>query len=138
MEDNIRVAKRDWKPEELLEELKLELQFDSNDAASATARLLRETALPAAQSIAHLALYAGNERVRFQSAQFVVDRTLNMAFDHDLKLQQAQIALVGQVMHGVIRALGLKFGFDPDSPEVKQVAYEKILELASSTTEGNT
>jgi hypothetical protein len=133
--DSVKIPPKEWDPQALIEDLKFELAFDANNAASATARLLRETATPAAQSISHLAMYAGNEKVRLDAAKFIVDRTLQQALDHDLKMQQAQITLVGQVISTVIRSLGLRYGFDPDSPEVKQIAYEKILELAAVSGE---
>jgi hypothetical protein len=128
--DSPKVAKRNWNPEEQLDELMLEFQFDQGDAAATTARLLREHALVAAESIAHLSAHAGNERVRLQASVFIVERVLESRLDNDLKLQQSQIALIGQALTATIRGLGLRFDFDPDSPVVKSIAHEALSALA--------
>jgi hypothetical protein len=136
MPDTPRVAKKEWNPEAQLEDLMLESQFDAGDAAATTARLLREHALVAAESIAHLSAHAHNERVRLQAAQYIVERVLDSALDHDIVMQRAQIKLIGQAMQGVVRALGMRYQFDPDAPEVKMIAQETMLALAASTEKG--
>jgi len=128
--DAPRVPTRDWNPEKMINELMLESQFDGGDAAASASRLLREHALVAAQSIAHLAAYGHNERVRFQAASYIVDRVLGGRLEDDIKLQQAQIKLVGQTLSSVVRALGMKFNFDPDAQEVRVVTNEAIMAVS--------
>lgn len=134
MSDTPRVADKQWNPEAMLDELMLEAQYDGGDAAASVSRRLREHALVAAESIAHLASHAGNERVRFQASQYIVEKVLEGSFDADRRLEQAQIQLFGQALAMVVRSLGLKFNFDPDAPEVKTIAHETLLELASGGT----
>jgi len=131
--DEARVPEAIWNPREALQSLVFEAQMDGGDAAAATARILREHAILAVQSIAHLAAYAQTERVRLQASQYIVDRVLDEGLDADVKLQQQQVRMIGQALYAAVRALGLRFGFDPDAPEVRALAHETIITLASST-----
>lgn len=133
MPDEARVPEAIWNPREALQSLVFEAQMDGGDAAAATARILREHAILAVQSIAHLAAYAQTERVRLQASQYIVDRVLDEGLDADVKLQQQQVRMIGQALYAAVRALGLRFGFDPDAPEVRALAHETIITLASST-----
>lgn len=137
MEDTQIVAKREWNPEAQLEELMLEVKFDDGNAQASVARRLRQHAMTAAESIAHLAAYANNERVRLQAASYIVDRVLTDKLGHDLELQQEMIAMVGQALNGVVRQLGLRYDFDPDSTEVRTIAFEAMMALAGTDTEPN-
>src|ERR1700747_428235 len=133
MADHPRVSSKVWDPEAKLADLMLEAQVDDFDAAASVSRLLRENALVAAESIAHPSAHAHNERVRFQASQYIIDRVLGGGFEADLKLQQLQINLVGKALYSVVRALGLRFDFDPDDPVVKGIAQETMLMLAESS-----
>jgi hypothetical protein len=134
--DNVKVAPAVWNPKELISQLMLESQYDGGDSAATTARLLREHSLVAAESIAHLAAHAHNERVRMQAAQYIVDRVLNSALDHDLRLRQEQVAMVGQALASVVRGLGHRFDFDPESIEVKTLAHEALHAIAAKSGDG--
>lgn len=127
--DAQRVPKQEWKPREMLDELLLEAQFDGGDAAAATSRLLREHALAAASSIAHLAVYGGNERVRLMAAEYIVDKVLQGGLNEDVKLFQEQQQLVGQALFLVVKALGQHFGFDPQDPVVKGIAHKSLITI---------
>jgi hypothetical protein len=110
----------------------LEFTYDDGDSAAVVSRLLREHALIAAESVAHLSVHARNERVRMQAATYIIDKVLSGRLDADIKLAQAQVGIVGQALTGVVRALGLRFGFDPDDPAVKAVAQETLVSLAGT------
>ena len=107
-----------------------EAQMDGGDAGAATSRILREHAILAAQSIAHLAAYAQTERIRLQASQYIVDRVLGSGLDLDIRLQQEQTRIVGQALYAAVRALGLRYGFDPDDPAVRTLAHDTLLELS--------
>lgn len=130
MADETRVPNKDWDPEAALQSLAFEAQMEQGDAAAASARLLREHAIMATQSICHLAAFAVTERIRFEAARYVVDRVLESSLDHDVRLQRAQTKVVGQALYTVVRALGLQHGFDPDSQEVRELAHDAILTFA--------
>jgi hypothetical protein len=136
MADDVRVPNEAWDPKSALDSLVFEAQMDGGDAAAATARILREHSLLAAQSICHLAAYAQTERIRFEAARYVVEATLNTGLDQDIRLQQAQTKLVGQALYAAVRALGLRYGFDPDSSDVRELAHDTILTLAAHHLEG--
>lgn len=131
MTDEVRVPRERWDPKEALEGLVFEAQMDGGDAAASTSRLLREHALIAAQSICHLSAYASTERIRFEASRYVVDTVLASGLDADIRLQREQTKLVGQALYAAVRALGLRFGFDPDSAEVRGLAHETMVELAA-------
>jgi hypothetical protein len=131
MSDEARVPEPVWNPREALESLVFEAQMDGGDAAAATSRILREHAILAAQSIAHLAAYASTERVRLQASAYIVDRVLAQGLDADVRLANEQVKAIGQALYTAIRALGLRFGFDPDAPEVRELARESIITLTS-------
>jgi hypothetical protein len=132
MGDNARVANKSWDPEAQLNDLMLEMQFDDGNAAASSARMLREHALQAASSIAHLSAHAGNERVRMQASAYILDKVLNDSLDHDHRLHQELVTMVGSALASVVRALGVRYNFDPDSPEVKSIAHECMVALASA------
>jgi hypothetical protein len=136
MADEVKVPAEAWNPKAQLEGLMFEAQLDAGDAAAATARILREHALLAAQSICHLAAYAQTERVRLEAARYVVDATLKTGLDQDIRLQQSQTKLVGQALYAAVRALGLRYGFDPDASDVRELAHDTILTLAVQHLEG--
>jgi|SRR5215472_15025667 len=127
MPDVPRVPERDWSPREALQSLVFEAQMDDGNVVAATARVLREHALLAATSIAHLAAYSANDRVRLQAAEFIVEKTLDAQLDHDLQLQREQTRQVGHAMLQLIRTLGVRYGFDPDSPDIKVLAHEALV-----------
>ena len=130
-----RVADKTWDPEKLLPELLLEAQYDDYDCTSTASRILRENAITAAHSIAHLSAHAGSERIRLQASQYIVERTLEGKFDHDIKLHGEQIQILGSALAAVVRSLGLKYGFDPDDPEVKRVAHDTLLTLEAGSAD---
>lgn len=136
MPDETRVPSKEWDPEAALQSLAFEAQMESGDAAAASARLLREHAIMATQSICHLAAFAINERMRFEAARYVVDKVLESSLDHDIRLQRSQTKLVGQALYAAVRALGLRYGFDPDSSDVREVAHDTILALALEQEQG--
>jgi hypothetical protein len=115
--------------------LVFEAQLDGGDASAATSRILREHSLLAAQSIVHLAAYSQNDRIRFEASKFVVDRVLAQSLDADIRLQTEQTRLVGQALFAAVRALGLRYGFDPNSADVRELAHDTILTLAANTVE---
>jgi hypothetical protein len=131
--DNVRIARKDWNPEARLDSLMLEVQFEGGDSAGATARMLREHALIAAESIAHLSVHSRNETVRLKAATYIVDRVLASSVSHDIQIAKEQVTLVGQALAGVVRHLGMKYNFDPDSAEVRAIAHETMLQLAAAT-----
>lgn len=135
--DEPRVPAANWNPREALQSLVFEAQMDGGDAAAASARILREHAILAAQSICHLSAYAQTERIRLQASQYIVDRVLGSELDHDIRLQQEQARQVGAAMYSAIRALGLHFGFDPDDSHVREVAHDTLITLAASTDKGS-
>jgi len=71
-----------WNPETALDELtpgqrQLLTETDLSDAKQTgqmVDQIFREYACSSALSIVHIALYGGNERIRFQAAQYVVER----------------------------------------------------------------
>lgn len=130
MSDDVRVPEEQWDPRAALDSLVFEAQLDGGDAAAATSRILREHALIAAQSICHLAAYSQNDRIRFDASRYIVETTLVNGLDADVKLQQAQTKMVGQALFSTVRSLGLRYGFDPNSADVRQLARETLLELA--------
>jgi hypothetical protein len=134
MADDVKVPQETWNPRADLQQLVFESQLDGGDAAAASSRLLREHALLATQSICHLSAYSMVEKVRLEASKYIVDRVLSQSADHDVQIRQAQAQMVGQAMFMAIRSLGLRFGFDPDSPEVKALTREAITELV--VTEG--
>jgi hypothetical protein len=129
--DEARVPEERWNPRAALESLVFETQMDGGDAGAATSRILREHAVLAAQSIAHLAAYAQTERIRLQASQYIVDRVLGSGLDLDIRLQQEQTRQVGQALYSAVRALGLRYGFDPDDPHVRALAHDTLIELTA-------
>jgi hypothetical protein len=133
MGDVPRVAEQEWNPKERLADLMMEAKFDDGDAAASVARLLREHSLIAAESLCHLSAYACNERVRFQASTYILDRVLGGNAEHDIKLRTEAVSVVGQVLHGMVRNLGMHYGFDPNSIEVRTIAHDAILALAGKS-----
>jgi hypothetical protein len=133
--DDVRVPEQEWNPRAALDSLVFDNQMEGGDAAAATARILREHSLLAAQSICHLAAYAQTERVRLDAARYIVDTVLASGLDADIRLQAEQTKIVGQALYAAVRALGLRYGFDPNSPEVRSLARETILTLATGEEE---
>ena len=133
-QDSVRVPDREWDPKASLQRLMLESQLDAGDAVAAATRLLREHAVMAAQSIAHLSAYGESERVRLQASTWIIDRVLMSELDHDLQLKRDQVRVVGQALTSAIRALGLRYGFEHDSEEARQIAQEALLELAARSS----
>jgi len=131
MADEARVPEPQWNPREALDSLVFEAQLDGGDAGAATSRILREHAILAAQSICHLAAYAQTERIRLQASQYIVDRVLGAGLDLDIRLQTEQQRIVGQALYAAVRALGLRYGFDPDDPVVRTLAHDTILAIAT-------
>jgi hypothetical protein len=113
-----------------LDSLVFEAQLDGGDAAAATSRILREHALLAAQSICHLSAYSQNDRIRLDASRYIVDTTLEAGLDADIRLQREQTKIVGQALFSAVRALGLRYGFDPNAPDVRALAHDTLLELA--------
>lgn len=128
--DTPRVPTQEWNPQALLADLMLDSQFDNHDAAATVSRILREHGAVAAQSIAHLAVYAGNERVRLQAAQYIVDRTLTEGLDADIQLLQAQQALVGQALFATLRVLGLEYNFSIEDPRVRHLVNKTLISIS--------
>jgi hypothetical protein len=133
--DEPRVPEAHWNPREALQSLVFEVQMADGDAGAATSRILREHAVLAAQSICHLSAFAQAERVRLSASQYIVDRVLGSGLDLDIQLQQEQTKQVGQALYAAVRALGLRFGFNPDDPNVREVAHDALIELTSGTTD---
>jgi hypothetical protein len=129
--DTPRVPQERWNPKEALQGLVFEAQMDGGDAGAATSRILREHAILAAQSICHLSAYAQTERIRLQASQYIVDRVLGSELDLDLRLAREQARQVGQAMYATIRALGLRYNFDPESPEARAVAHDTLAQLVT-------
>jgi hypothetical protein len=77
-EDDKDVDDRSWIPDSALEGLKMEKQVlgDKISDIEFTRKLFRESAPLAAAAIVHLAVHSQNERIRFTSAQYVVERVL--------------------------------------------------------------
>jgi hypothetical protein len=129
--DAPRIAKKNWDPDSMLDEIMLESQYDQHDAAASVARRLREHGMIAAESMAHLATHAGNEKVRMDASKYIIEKVLTGGFDHDRRLEEAQKQIMGQAMYALVRALGLEFNFDPESTKVKAIAHETILAVAA-------
>jgi hypothetical protein len=100
---------------------------------AASARVLREHALLAAQAICDLAVYSESERIRYQAATYIVDRVLDSQVDHDLRLSSAQARQVGHAVQLMVRTLGMKYGFDYESPEVRTLATEALVAASHET-----
>jgi hypothetical protein len=66
---------------------------------------------------------------------YIIDRVLGGDADMDLKLAQEQAHMVGTAMYTVIRALGLKFNFDPTSPEVRELARKTLITVSEGGSE---
>jgi hypothetical protein len=131
MADEARVPEQKWNPKEQLQALVFESQMDNGDATASTARILREHAILAAQSIAHLSAYAQTERIRLAASQYIVDRVLGAGLDADIKLQHEQMRMVGQALYALIRGLGMRYGFDPEGPDARELARTTLLELST-------
>lgn len=80
---------KEWDPDTALNALTAERLLDDGDDVSAAERIFKENAVPAALSIAHLAVHSPNERIRLAAAQYVVDRNLGRIGDTD-PLKQAE------------------------------------------------
>jgi hypothetical protein len=128
--DTPRVPDQQWNPQQQLQELMLESQFDDHDAAATTARILREYGAVAAYSIGYLATYGGNERVRLQAATYIMDRIQNDGLDADIRLLQEQQKLVGQSLFAAIRALGQEFGFTTDDIKVRAIVHRTLISVS--------
>ena len=72
---------KEWDPDAALSNLAMEKSLDNGDDVVTAARVFRENAVPAAQSIVHLALYSGNESLRFRAAQYVIERNMGRVQD---------------------------------------------------------
>lgn len=127
MADTPRVPAKEWNPQEALQSLVFEQQMEDGNAVAATSKLLREHALLAASSIAHLAAYSSNDRVRLQAATFIVDKTLESELDADLRLAKEQAKQVGHALLMIVRTLALRYNFDPDAPEVRVLAHQALM-----------
>jgi len=77
MSDEPEVDDRSWIPDQAIEGLKMERQLgDKKSDIEFTRELFRQNAPAAASAIVHLAIHSQNERIRLQSAQYVVERVL--------------------------------------------------------------
>lgn len=82
MDDNKPVDEeiddRSWIADKAIEALNMERTFDDKPKSDIefTRDQFRKSAPHAAASIIHLALHSTNERIRLQSAQYVVERVL--------------------------------------------------------------
>jgi hypothetical protein len=78
MDDNSeQVDDRSWIPDEAIAALNMEKQMmPEKSDIERTREQFRQSAPAAAAALIHLALHSQNERIRFQSAQYVVERVL--------------------------------------------------------------
>jgi len=129
--DAPRIAKKQWDPDSMLEDITLESAVDQHDPAAAVSRRLREHAMIAAESMAHLATHAGNEKVRMDASKYIIEKVLAGGFDLDKRLEEAQMEIMTQAIAAVVRALGMKRNFDPEAIEIREVVHETILQVAA-------
>ena len=127
----VRVPNPEWDPQVALQSLVLESHFDDGDQVAATARLLREHALMAAQSVAQLSCYAESERVRMQASTYIIDKVMAAELNHDLNLKRDQVQVVGQALFAAVRALGLRHGFRHDDAATRAIVQDALLTLAA-------
>ena len=127
----VRVPNPEWDPQVALQSLVLESHFDDGDQVQATARLLREHALMAAQSVAQLSCYAESERVRMQASTYIIDKVMAAELNHDLNLKRDQVQVVGQALYAAVRALGLRHGFRHDDAATRSIVQDALLTLAA-------
>jgi hypothetical protein len=129
-QETVRVPDAHWNPQAALQDLVLESALDDHDQRAATSRILREHALISAASICHLAVHAQSERTRLQAAQFVVTNALHhsntYSNDYDVRLRQEQVQFIGNALSQAVRNLGLRYGFDPNDPQVRQITYSAL------------
>jgi hypothetical protein len=78
-------------------------------------------------------VYSESERIRYQAATYIVDRVLDSQVDHDLKLTAQQSRQVGHAVQLMVRTLGLKYGFDHESAEVRELATEALVAASHDT-----
>jgi hypothetical protein len=73
----------DWLPDEAVEALNSErtILHTSETNAQTARRIFQENAPGAAASIAHIALYGSNERLRLDAAKYISDRVLGRVGD---------------------------------------------------------
>jgi hypothetical protein len=71
------VDRREWISDEALAAVKMNKQLHPEESEiEMTRRVFRENSPMAAQAIAHMAIHSSNERVRLDSAKYVVERVL--------------------------------------------------------------
>jgi hypothetical protein len=74
---------KEWNPDQAINDLTAERDLDGGNDLVASERIFSENAIPAALSIAHMAIHSGNERIRLEAAKYVVDRNLGRIGDAD-------------------------------------------------------
>jgi hypothetical protein len=133
-----RLMPEGWDPHEALKQIVEEERLGagsetaSDNQIAATSRLLREHAILSAQSLAHIAAYGESERTRLSAAKFIVEQTLNQQLEHTQRIHAAQIQQVGRALSAAIRELGLRYGFDPQSDEVRRIARDAMTQVADT------
>ena len=86
---------RDWLPDEALANLQTERAVYPEKTNEELARDILMTAAPmAAQSVAHLAMYAGNENVRLAAARYIIDGVVGGGFKASGGQDDVLLALV--------------------------------------------